>query len=164
MSELKIEHFENDIQMRTYLITETDGAQDICYEEDGDYKAIRHLQQRIAELEADKAEYGIVTALQDALSKWTSVQFPSRTTSSILNHLKKEIEEIRAEPSDVLEYADVLMLLSDAASYNEISMSEVFKKAFEKLETNKARVWGEVNDEGFVEHVAQHANGDSNDL
>jgi hypothetical protein len=52
LSELKIEHFENDIQMRTYLITEKDGAQDICYEEDGDYKAIRHLQQRIAELEA----------------------------------------------------------------------------------------------------------------
>jgi hypothetical protein len=49
VTKLKIEHFENDMQMRTYMITEADGKQDFCYEDDGDYKAIRYLQRRLAE-------------------------------------------------------------------------------------------------------------------
>lgn len=52
MSDLKIEHFENGIQECTYIITEDGNKQDVCFENDGDYKAITQLRQRIAELEA----------------------------------------------------------------------------------------------------------------
>jgi hypothetical protein len=94
-----------------------------------------------------------VEDLQDQLKDWTEKQFPSRTTGSILAHLRKEIDEIESDPKDVTEYSDAQMLLMDCASRNGINFADVFRYCPVKLEINKSRTWGEPNEQGFVEHV-----------
>ena len=77
--------------------------------------------------------------LQYDLKTWTEKQFPQRTLQSILRHLEKEIQELEAEPNDIMEFADCFMLLLDAASYQDISISDIWRAMGEKLEINKAR-------------------------
>jgi hypothetical protein len=97
VTKLKIEHFENDMQMRTYLITEADGKQDFCYEDDGDYKAIRHLQRRldesnqlqdllVAKAAANYNEQQKRIAELEADSRWVSVEdrLPELEDNSVL--------------------------------------------------------------------------------
>jgi hypothetical protein len=94
-----------------------------------------------------------INDLQYELKTWTEKQFPQRTTHSIAAHLRKETLELEAAPNDIMEYADCMMLLLDAASFNGIHASDILNACYEKLAINKKRTWGEVNDEGFVEHV-----------
>lgn len=91
--------------------------------------------------------------LQHDLKKWTEKQFPSRNMESITNHLKSEIGELLENPTDIIEFADCFMLLVDAASYQGIHMSDIWRAMGEKLEINKKRKWGEPNEQGFVEHI-----------
>lgn len=94
-----------------------------------------------------------INDLQHHLSAWTSKTFPSRTTASIMAHLRSETLEVEKSPDDVTEHADCLMLLMDAASLRGIAFSEVISAAIDKLEVNKRRKWGKPNAEGFVEHL-----------
>ena len=96
-----------------------------------------------------------VNDLQYDLKSWTEKQFPSRNMRSILNHLRKEIAELEEAPDDIMEFADCFMLLFDAASYQGLHMSDIWRAMGEKLEINKARKWGKPNSEGFVEHIKQ---------
>jgi len=50
VSEVKIEHFENDIQDCTFIFTSSDGDQQIAWEGEADYLAIKQLQATIAEM------------------------------------------------------------------------------------------------------------------
>lgn len=93
--------------------------------------------------------------LQYDLRKWTGKQFPERTMHSILSHLKSEIEELEAAPKDIMEFADCFMLLLDAASFQDIYMSDIWRAIGEKLEINKKRDWGNPNADGFVEHIKE---------
>ena len=90
--------------------------------------------------------------LQHALKQWTEKQFPTRNTGSIMAHLKSEADEVEENATDVFEYADCMMLILDAASYNNIHASDILRACEEKLEINKNRTWGEPNSDGFCEH------------
>lgn len=91
--------------------------------------------------------------LQARTGAWTTKQFPTRTTESIMNHLCSEAGEVTKEPFDIEEYADCFLLLLDAAFYNGISIAQIVDAAETKLEKNKQRNWGEPNSEGFTEHL-----------
>ena len=91
--------------------------------------------------------------LQNDLKAWTEKQFPTRNMGSITNHLMSEIGELLENPNDIMEFADCFMLLVDAASYQGIHMSDIWRAMGEKLEINKKRKWGEPNKQGFVEHI-----------
>jgi len=99
-----------------------------------------------------------INDLQFDLKSWTEKQFPQRTTSSILAHLRKETEEVEGDPKDIMEYADCMMLLLDAASYNGVRASDILTACYTKLSINKKRNWGSPNDQGFVEHVKDVVN------
>lgn len=94
-----------------------------------------------------------INDLQYDLKTWTEKQFPQRNTASIMAHLRKETAEVEAEPLDIMEYADCMMLLLDAASYNGLHASDILRACGENLVINKSRKWGKANDQGFVEHV-----------
>lgn len=94
-----------------------------------------------------------VNDIQYGISEWTENQFPNRTTESITKHLESEIEEIRRDPSDAMEYADAMMLIFDCASFNNIRASDILSAMCKKLEINKKRKWGEPNADGYVEHI-----------
>lgn len=91
--------------------------------------------------------------LQHDLKTWTEKTFPKRTFSSILRHLESEIKELEKQPTDIMEFADCLMLLIDAASFQSIHLSDIITATREKLEINKKRKWGRPNAEGYVEHL-----------
>jgi len=86
---------------------------------------------------------------------WSAATFGVRDCSGPLNHLKSEIEEVKAKPDDLTEWADCYLLLSDAAARAGIKMSAVFEAAMNKHEINVRRDWppvGETNEQGFTEH------------
>ena len=59
MSEVKIEHFENDIQICNFVFTSPSGNQQIAWEGDADYLAVKQLQATIAEQGAEIENYKI---------------------------------------------------------------------------------------------------------
>lgn len=97
-----------------------------------------------------------VDSLQAQLFEWSSATFGSAEKcgpEGPLNHLRREIDEALETPSDIMEFADMYMLLSDAASRAGHRMSDVLDASVTKLEINKKRQWGKPNAEGFSEHV-----------
>lgn len=94
-----------------------------------------------------------INDLQHDLKCWTEKQFPQRNTNGICAHLRKETAEVEKSPKDVIEYADCMMLLLDAASYNGIHASDILSACYKKLDINKSRKWGKPNAQGFTEHV-----------
>lgn len=69
-----------------------------------------------------------------------------------LEHLRREVDEVMAEPKDRMEYADCFLLLLDA--YNRAELGDLFdliNDANVKLEINKNRTWKK---EGLIyQHV-----------
>jgi len=88
--------------------------------------------------------------LQDTIGQWSEVTFDDASPVPKLHHLKREVDELLAEPYDRFEYADCLILLVDAARKAGLSADTLVETAFEKMEINKRRVW--VEDDNGVSH------------
>lgn len=93
--------------------------------------------------------------LQDAIGQWADGVFGSRFGSphGIIEHLSREVEELRAEPFASEEYADMLMLVMDAARNAGFDMTALYGATWRKLEVNRARQWGTPDEHGIIEHV-----------
>ncbi len=121
-----------------------------------------------------------VQELQDEIKKWSDGTFGKhRTATPMAYHLKKEIDELidalnsyyegtytnsditsvgiqelRKKQERILyETADCLMLLVDCAAHASLNMDDVLTAMARKLEINKARKWGEPDENGVVEHI-----------
>jgi hypothetical protein len=79
--------------------------------------------------------------LQDTIGQWSEVTFDDAGPLPKVHHLKREVDELLAEPYARFEYADCLILLVDAARKAGISADTLIETAFEKMEINKRRVW-----------------------
>lgn len=84
---------------------------------------------------------------------WQDETFPLSTSSSRAAHLKREAEELSANPEDSEEMADVLLLLSHLAHGKGGLNVSLVQSVIGKQVKNKARLWGEPDSEGVVEHV-----------
>lgn len=69
-----------------------------------------------------------------------------------LKHLRKEVEEALADPSDKMEYVDCFFLVIDAARRAGIGPTELLTLAEEKLAINRARKWAKPTSDEPVEH------------
>ena len=86
--------------------------------------------------------------------RWADRQFgEDRPPDGAIMHLAKEVIELAGAPYDVEEYADCLMLVCDGASNAGISMRAVLDAAWNKLDKNRYREWGEPDENGLVEHI-----------
>lgn len=95
-----------------------------------------------------------VDALQDMVAEWQDVTLGDvETFDGILNHLKKEVDEIRGQPGDVSKFADAYILLNVAAKKAGHSMSSVLSASVTKHKINLKRDWGPPNEDGFSEHI-----------
>ena len=79
-----------------------------------------------------------------------------RSPDGPVAHLCKEVEELLEHPYDDMEYADCLMLILDASSNAGIAADDLLNTCWEKLAINRARDWGEPDENGVVEHVRDH--------
>lgn len=91
---------------------------------------------------------------QDALGKWSDETFGAdRGPEGPLNHLKEEIAEIIADPSDAFEFADAFMLLLDAARKAGFNTDDLLYYGEAKLKINKQRTWSPVDEDGVSRHI-----------
>lgn len=86
------------------------------------------------------------------VAEWSEKTFGSRGPIGSLKHLKKEIDEILADPTDKVEFADAQILLFDAAWRAGISHDELFQIAFDKMEVNRDRIYPAVVGDEPCEH------------
>ena len=83
---------------------------------------------------------------------WADETFKQSTMQSRIAHIRRELEEIEADPYDGSEIADVILLLMhQARSYNIDLMADLLAKADEV----RTRKWGEPDHEGVVEHIRE---------
>jgi len=87
---------------------------------------------------------------QNSIHEWASSTFPGQSVESKIKHLKTEILELEAAPSDGEEMADCFILLASIASEANINLAEV---SWAKLEKNKTRVWSEPDADGIRRHL-----------
>jgi len=65
--------------------------------------------------------------------KWANAQFPDETTIGKLQHLRKEVEELMADPHDLKEFADCGMLLFNALAYEGYSVRDLLSEMRSKF-------------------------------
>ena len=77
-------------------------------------------------------------AMQERVANWADMQFPHRTTADVLLKLYEELGEYARNPKADHEFADVMILLLDAARMNNI---DIAKAVDEKMAINEERKW-----------------------
>jgi hypothetical protein len=91
--------------------------------------------------------------LQDEIGVFTEKTFPGATAKSKALHLAEEAHEAAADPGDVIEWADCLILLLDGARRSGFSTDDLFAAVQRKMEINKKRTWGAADENGVFRHV-----------
>lgn len=103
-----------------------------------------------------------VTSLKHLLEqqkRWSEETFGlGSRTERILDHITKEIEEVRAAPHDVEEWIDLVILAFDGAWRAGHSPEEVVMALNAKYEKNFSRKWPdwrEAEDGKAIEHIRE---------
>ena len=99
-----------------------------------------------------------VKALFIAHWRWSKRQFGDehqRGPEGPLAHLKKEILESEADPTNMEEIVDLQFLVWDMVHRNGVSFHEFCVNLNDKFEVLKGREWQKPNADGSVEHVRE---------
>lgn len=64
----------------------------------------------------------------------------------IVDHIRRELLEIVAQPHDLKEWVDVILIALDGASRAGFTGAEIVRAMVEKMEVNRARRWTRVGD------------------
>ena len=102
------------------------------------------------------------------IGQWSELTFSHQNSRSKLHHLQKEVAELihaigqeSSEPNKKnevnLEFADCFILLLDAARKEGLSATIILNAIIEKMEINKARKWGNPDENGVMEHIRDSA-------
>jgi hypothetical protein len=81
---------------------------------------------------------------------------PGRRTVGISNHIRKELDEIAADPEDLKEWIDVAILAFDGAWRTGVEPQEIIDAFIAKLERNEVRTWPDwrtMSEDQAIEHV-----------
>lgn len=93
------------------------------------------------------------TFLFGAVTRWQQATFGDRPPTAPLHHLAKEVKEALAAPHDVSEYADMMLLLIDAAKCAGFTARDLLDATYAKLEVNRQRKWQAPDADGVCLHV-----------
>lgn len=83
--------------------------------------------------------------------EWSLKTFgPDQRSEGVLQHIEKEIKEVRENPNDILEWIDIVLLALDGAMRcgigrtgpNGYSAKEISRAMVEKQRINRERKWG----------------------
>lgn len=74
--------------------------------------------------------------------EWSAKTFgPGKRTEGVLDHISKELLEIKADPLDLEEWVDLILLALDGAWRAGYSPEEITAAIIAKLEKNMKRKW-----------------------
>ena len=93
-----------------------------------------------------------IRGLQTACKEFTDERFPDESAAGVLEHWRDEIKEIQAEPFNLTEHADALMLHLCYLSHHGLDIQDVIAAAWAKLEINRGREWTDTGN-GHYTHV-----------
>jgi hypothetical protein len=89
--------------------------------------------------------------------EWSEQTFgPGQRTLGVVNHIRSELDEIEADPTDLTEWADVIILGFDGAWRAGWEPQEIIDEIKAKMARNKLREWPDwrtVPDDKPIEHV-----------
>ncbi|HAF44697.1 MAG TPA: DUF550 domain-containing protein [Gallionellaceae bacterium] len=83
---------------------------------------------------------------------------PGMRTDGLIDHVKKELAEIKEDPTDVTEWIDVMLLAMDGAWRAGYDAESICQALRAKLEKNIARTWPDwraVDPNKAIEHVSK---------
>ena len=66
---------------------------------------------------------------------------PATRTAGVIDHIRKELVEIEADPADLSEWIDVVLLAFDGALRRGYDPDEIVAALDAKLTKNENRVW-----------------------
>lgn len=93
----------------------------------------------------------------DAAVEFSAATFgPGATTTRVLAHITKEIEEVREDPDDLEEWADLLILSLDGATRRGFTGDQVLAAVHAKWAKNRTRNWPDwrtADPDAPIEHV-----------
>ena len=88
---------------------------------------------------------------------WSIETFgPTQQVSGVLNHIRKELDEVAADPGDVIEWADLIMLATDGAYRAGHSPDDICSALEAKLVICRARNWPDwqtLSHDQPIEHI-----------
>jgi hypothetical protein len=99
--------------------------------------------------------------------EWSTKTFgPGERTEGIIDHIKKELEEIKADPKDSMEWIDVVILafdglwrsLVDQGVDPELASSVITDMLYTKQGINERRKWPDwrtVEEGKAIEHIRE---------
>lgn len=125
---------------------------------------IEALEARIAELmdlvdEADREAAFDLVALIEAQQAFSVVAFgPGERTAAVVDHIRKELREVLADPSDVTEWIDVVTLALDGAWRAGHTPQAIAEALVAKRLKNEARTWPDwrtAPKDKAIEHVRE---------
>ena len=108
---------------------------------------------------AAKLDVAIDVTYLDRQQAWSAETFgPAevRGHRGVLDHIRKELVEIEAEPGDVTEWADLIILAFDGAWRSGHSPADTIAAIKAKQERNEARTWPDwrtADPDKAIEHV-----------
>lgn len=91
--------------------------------------------------------------LQDDIGAFTDVTFPKSTPRSKALHLSEEAQEAAADPADISEWADCMILLLDGARKAGFDTAKLYDAVLAKMEVNKKRTWQAPDEDGVARHI-----------
>ncbi len=110
---------------------------------------------------ADREEATIDAAHLERQRAWSLETFgPGARTLGALDHIRKELDEIEAEPADLFEWVDVLILAFDGAWRAGWEPQQIIDAIREKQARNEARDWPDWRtqpQDKAIEHVRDGA-------
>ena len=90
--------------------------------------------------------------LQWEVREWALKTFPGQTVDGICAHLVREAGELRKDPADIGEMADVFILLMEVSAFQGVTVDELIVAAWTKFHICKRRKWKAADAEGVFEH------------
>lgn len=91
--------------------------------------------------------------LQDEIGLFTDKTFPVSTAKSKALHLAEEAREAAEDPSDILEWADCVILLLDGARKAGYTTGDLYHAVCRKMDINRKRTWQPPDDDGIARHA-----------
>jgi hypothetical protein len=90
--------------------------------------------------------------------QWSERTFgPGARTKGVIDHIRKELREIAADPADLYEWVDVVILAFDGAWRAGWEPQQIIDAIVAKQAVNEARQWPDwrtMSEDQAIEHVS----------
>ena len=126
-------------------------------------EANNYYQQQGRDARAElKKRFDLVTQLARQRDFSARTFGPGARTQGVLDHIRKELKEIEAEPGDLSEWIDVIILACDGALRAGHAPEAIVKAWIAKQARNEKRKWPDwrtADPDKAIEHVKEQADG-----